>query len=775
MQKYDVQQLLRQQKNSIYQSILTILLAVLLGLVTSIIFNEFSVFLSTKWISILAISIFFSLIITLLLMVFLDRKALIKVNKEKMTLLITLDKENKIIKPIKFNDYLFSVYFRDDWDLVVGKNNDYLNNFIQKHNLINKPYRDYQNDFDYVVITDLIQYIILRKISEVNLSRKSKITTKWGDNFKNWFVRKTSRIKILRKINSIDNYYKELGALRNLNFFLHGTPTIIFQPKQIQENLFVKTIHAQQIEYEKQILDYNKIPGSFSYIPFYLNFPKGINFNLEKSTNSKLDKIVLTSKFGKITIEFYDKWNFSSQKAFMYTTMRPGHKHHPYEEVFFEMSIDIDIKKYAFFPLIGGDEDSVDDFLSWANQLIENLREFCDWNYFDEHTTRGLFQLLLNKFDLHNWEAEIEHYENFDDTDYGDIQRLLRYMHSPHFENRRDALKQIVEKKDIISIDQMGSVIRRILRLTYYEDTVTRFIAVETLGKLGDKIPCDLHKNIIDRLIKTIDDGDDIVNKSSIKSLGLLFAYVDLNLKKTIQEKIIEIYVSSETYNYQLEETFKLIYPRIIQKEREKIEKNYLEVIKPYDRKLIYALRFYIGARDFISPDRIREVLNISLKMDTIDLQALPEYLRFIAICSKIVPDELLDNYYEKIFHFLDYPDLKIKRIATRLISSMFLERIDEIKKEKIYLKLKEYIKSRDDELKKISLESLAYTAEYFSGKEHEIADILLKEIESMDQFRGQNIFPYIAKVCFDKIRAKITDELLLERIYTFQNELDGT
>lgn len=655
---------------------------------------------------------------------------------------------------------------------MVGKNNEYLNNFIQKHNLINKSYHDSQKDFDYVVITDLIQYIILRKISEVNFSRKSKITIKWGDNFKNWFVRKTSQIKILRKINLINNYYKELGTLRNLNSFLHGTPTIIFQPKQIQENLFVKTIHAQQIEYEKQILVGSNILGGFSCIPFYLNFPDGINFNLEKSTNSKLDKIVLTSKFGKITIEFHDKWNSFSQKAFMYTTMRPGHKHHPYEEQFFYMSIDIDIKKYAFFPLIGGNEDCVDDFLSWGNQLIEDLRKFCDWNYFDEHTSRGLFQLLLNKFDLHDWETDIEYYENFDDTDYGDIQRLLRYARSPHFENRRDALKQIVAKKDKIPISQMGSVIQRILRLTYYKDIATQFIAVETLGKLGDKIPRDLYKIIIDRLIVILDEGDRIVNEDCIESLGILFAHVDLNLKRIIQEKIIELYVSSETYDHQLDKTLKLIYPHIIQKEREKFERNYIEIIKSQDRKLIYALRFYIGTRDFISPSRIKEVLNISLKIDTNDFQVSKEYLQFTVTWSKIVPNELLDNYYEKIFHFLGHSDLKIKRIATGFISYLFMEHIGNVKKERVYLKLREYIQSDDEDLKRNALISLAYSAEFFSGKEDEIVEILLKEVESMDKFRSQNPFSHIANICFNKIKGKITNVPLLERIHKFQTDL---
>lgn len=107
MQKYDIQQLLRQQKISIYQSILTILLAVLLGLVTSVIFDKFSAFLSTDLPFIIATSILFLLIIGIILRVFLERNALIKVTKEKMTLLITLDKENKTIKPIKFNEYLF--------------------------------------------------------------------------------------------------------------------------------------------------------------------------------------------------------------------------------------------------------------------------------------------------------------------------------------------------------------------------------------------------------------------------------------------------------------------------------------------------------------------------------------------------------------------------------------------------------------------------------------------------------------------------------------------
>ncbi len=773
MQKYDVQQLLKQQKNSIYQSILTVLLAVLLGISSSIFFESIKTSISNDSLIWYAFLIFSVLIIIPIFVVSRERNKLIKIKKENMTLLVTLSHENGSIKPIKFNEYLFSVYFSDYWDSVIEKNDDYKNAFIgESNNLIDYSRQDYQNDFKYKVITDLFQYNILRKISENNVSRPSKNNIGWSDRIQNWFIRRANQNKIIRKIKFIDNYCNRKEILEKLHIFSDGIP-LVFQDEQITENLFVKTIHAQQIEYENQILSEENNENAYMYIPFYLNFPTGINFNLEKSDKSKLDKIVLESKYGKVTIEFHDRWNFSSQKTFMYTTMRPGKLHHNYKEYYTEMSIDLDIKKFAYFPLIGGDEESVDEFYSWANQLIEDLRLFCDWNYFENNITRETFQHIINKLDYQDWETKIENYNNFKDTKHGEIQRLLRYAISPQFKSRIDAINKIVEQKNEISIYQMESVILRMLRLTNYADTVTKLKATEAFGEFGNKIPSNLHENVIGRLIKLTEDDEIAVKTNSIKSLRKLFLCMDSDLKRLIQEKIIQLYLKDLNVDYECSKALKQIYPHISLDERQKFEEKYLEILIANDADLIDALMFYVGIRDYISSIQVKDVISATLNIDTRDLNVLDQYLRFINFFSNEMSNSLLLNYYQKVVSFLEHDDLNIREMTLRFLgSSLFINCLDAVRKENIYAKIEKLTKLNDKKLKHTSIETLAKVGEYFTGKEEEIAEILFEKIET-DPYNSQDYFPYIVKDYFDKINLKINNTSLLERINKFQDSLN--
>jgi hypothetical protein len=123
----------------------------------------------------------------------------------------------------------------------------------------------------------------------------------------------------------------------------------------VQNNLFVKGLHEGQVEYEKRIIEKGEDISFFSYSPFVLNFPDYITIKFESSNDSRIDKIILTRKdVGKITIEFHDRGRSNyPQRAFFMTTMRPGNRYHQFEEINFEISTDIYIKKYAYFPLIG--------------------------------------------------------------------------------------------------------------------------------------------------------------------------------------------------------------------------------------------------------------------------------------------------------------------------------------------------------------------------------------------------------------------------------------
>lgn len=784
MQKYDVQQLLRQQKISLIQSILTIFLAVLLGISSTIIFEHYEDFLTNGLMFYSALIIIFLLIFIPIFHVLLHQNDSIKIKKEKFTILIILDLENNSIKPIQIPDYNFSVEFENKWKSVIGNNDEYIKKFKEAHSLNQNPtfiYSEYfYPSFDYKVITDLIQYLVLQKISlnkNQNKTKHGRYFNKWIPSFDFWFH--NIIVKYLRKINFVDVYYKKKNALYELELFSDGKP-IIFQLQQIQNNLFVQERHEKQIEYETEILKGEKHRDSYSLLPFYLFFPKGVELNLDKSDNSALNKIILSSKYGTLTIEFFDRWKYHSQKAFFYTNMKPGHRHHRYEEIFFELTVNLEIKKYAFFPLIGGSEGAVDEFFDWANQIIENLKKSYDWEYHEEHLTRDLFQRLNNQLDWHNWEDKIEYYSNFDDTENGNFQKILRKTISPHFEWRRNALNEIIEKKEEIPSDKLTIVVLRVLRLTYYNENVTRFKAVETIGKLSDKIPIELHENVIDRLIQLTDDEDDIVFKNSLESIESLFDYIDVNLKMKTVNKILHLFFNSELLSWKYLQSIKFfhnIYLNIMKNERERLENYYLEILKSNNNEIAHALRFFTGVRGSISNEKIKEVLEITLKIETFDSNLVSEILEFLASFSGIVPNELVLNYYEKLSSFLEHDDVQIRNQTIFYLRklSRFLEILDETKKEILYQKIRKFAFSEDKVQRNMTLESLSFIAEHFTGKEEEIVEIIMNEIETIEgQFAFNDPLILSAFSCFEKLKEKIIDKSIKERVTNFQKKISN-
>lgn len=732
MQKYDVQQLLRQQKDSIYQSIITIILAVILSICTSIIYTKYAASLSTKG-SILLASVVIIVLIMLPICLVLKRKNdYFAVKKEKITLLLAFDKERDSIKSIQFNDYPFSVYCTNDWNRTIAKDTENLKAFIKAHNETHYLSVNSKEKLDRKIIADLVFYHIIRKMSSNRHLLLNRDETQW----------------------------------------------IITQPNAIKKNYFVKAIHSQQIDYEEKMKNGETIDGAIIYIPFCVTFPEGINYELTESINSPICKIILTSKYGRLTIEFDDLYNPSLQKTFAYTVMKPGNRHRHYEEICLDMSVNLDIKKYAYFPLVGGPEESVDEFMSWANQTIDNLRTFCDWDYFEKNIKRELFQELFNKLDGIQHEINIEHYDNFEDNKFGRTQRLLRYMINPHFEYRRDALREMIKAKDELPTDLVETSILRILRLTYFKEEVTRFQAAEALGELKEKIPVNLHQEVVDALLKLVDDEDDAVKRKSVESLCNIFPYVDSRLKTKIQSKIINDYVENAQFYFERETPLRKIYPHISDGDKGKFETTYLHKLleKKDTLSIIQALRFYRGIRDFITPEQTRQVMEYSLNIDLTNNEIIGEYLILLAFLSKKIPNYLIDLYYDKVYFLLTDGETNVKILVINILisSSLFIERLDMTQRESIFLILKEYTKCEDSNLKSISLKGLANIAEYLSGKEDQIAEILLNEIENVGIEELNNDLTYYMVHCFEKIYKRVRDDSILTKIDKFQQSWEA-
>lgn len=789
MRKYDVQELLRQQKNSIRERVLTILLGVVLGICATGIFEE------TKGIITLTLSMIFKFVALLLLFpliwVFKNRDDLIKIKEEVFTAVICLDME-KDPKPIQFADYPFSVETESYWNSLMKNNEEMIEKFKTDHKKNNNPFLNYQKYFDYQVITDLLQYIILKNISS-RISKKPsqiqllgipennviKLFFNLTDNF-----RKNKTIRyILNNINFINRYYEKKERLTILCLFSNGIPTI-FLPSQIQNNLFVSILHKKQLEHEKEIYYEGKHNCDFTtYLPFVLSLPNNVSIEFEDSNNSQLKKIILTQqRVGRLTIEFHDRWRHISQKTFIQTQMRPGNLYHHFEEIFFEITIDLHIKKYAYFPLIGGGEKDTDDFFSWANELIEKLKKNCDWNYYQENITRDVLDEIKNKLDYHDWESKIEFYSNFDDTQEGEIERLLRLLLSPNFKVRIEALKKIENNKDKIQSNQIEIVILRILKLAHSPDKSTRFLATKTLSYFSAEIPSQLHKRVVEELLNIADNGDNFTIVQALSNLGKLFNYVnDTNLKERIQDKVIQVYTSNTEYLslLQHERIIKDVYPNIDDICRFEFEEKFLQILKYQNKEALdSAFMFFISVKEFISEERLKQIFDITSKIDICEFspQSIENYLIFLKYITNGISAKSLDaimqnsiqKHYKIIISLIQNNNCEIKMLCIKKLSilSSFINLLSTDQKEVIYTKLKLFLYTSDKDTKFSSLETICYVADCFPGREEDIATIIIKNV---DPQHAENYFQYIAMDGLNKIESGIVNESLSKEVSRFQ------
>jgi hypothetical protein len=251
MRTYDVQELLRQQKNSIIEHILTIILAVILGLCSSMIFDGITNDqpLNSLWLPSIIIIILLFFVLT---PVFID-KNLIKVKEELITALfcLNLDKNPQLIS---FEEYPFSIQTEYDWRSLVRADDKITEQFKKAH----ENSMNYNEGFDYILITDLLQYFILRNISSYsrtkpNLLKFKPITRNIIERKLLEFLNYSTKYRIselLNNFNIIHKKYIKLDKINTLKLFIHGIPLVCL-PKEVQNNLFITTLHRKQAEYEK--------------------------------------------------------------------------------------------------------------------------------------------------------------------------------------------------------------------------------------------------------------------------------------------------------------------------------------------------------------------------------------------------------------------------------------------------------------------------------------------------------------------------------------------
>lgn len=727
MQKYDIEQLLKQQKDNVFQSIKTVFVALILSITASIILIQFSDVASSKvtlYVLILAVAI---LLIHPLLNFLIHRNDYVTVKKEKMTLLFAFENTSNCPKLIKFNGYPFSIHTADDWTKFIQIDEN-CKKIKSSFNQLRTIYGD--EPFFEKAVFDLVLYTILMRISN---NRPNFFFTK---DYLNW---------------------------------------IIYQDQAIKNNIFVNLVHSEQIEYEKRSRDGIEI-GAWTYIPFNLTFPHDIDFQLEKTDKTQIPKIILKNDIIRLTINFDKEACFD--KTFAYTLLKPGNRFKSYDEKCFVMTIEFEIKKYSFFKT---KEREVDKFWSWGDGLIEDLKEFCDWQYYEGNFQRSQIQEILNKLGYISWEMLIENYKNFEDNPHGKVKKLLRYTISPIFEQRRDAIGHIVSIKNEIPSDLIEDVINRLLSLVTGTKNDTGFKAAEALGNMGDIIPTNLHENVVNTLIKILEDEDtyenvDLLKENSLESLLLLFSIVAPLLKKKICDTIIKAYVSSTQYSlyeYELSKALNEIYLNITPSDQKQYENEFFQKISlsSSDAELIYGLKFYAAVAAFINTETTRKVITTLLQINPSNSDILREYLNTLANLWATVKNEYINEIFTKIYSFLVYdePEFRIKVIHRFLRTTFFVEYLNGGQKDKILHKLIEYSNSENDNLKNLSLESLAHLSLEFSGHEDEITNLLLDSIQNVNLPPGNSFWFYVLD-CFDNIVSKLQPETLL-RINRFLNE----
>lgn len=789
MRKYDVQELLRQEKNSVYEHLLTIILASIIGISTSLIIIGIS---SNDYESII---LPFSIIILLIFLclfftIGINRHKLVKVRNEHFALVTCFDMET-FPKPVQFNDYPFSLSVSNNWNSIIANNPTLLEKFRSDHEKNTNAYFYYTNSytkgFDYKIMSDVVQYFFLRNISPNIL--QNTIQNKNKKYIRRLFDAILSTRIILfikqlsRNIGYIDRRFKKDEILNHLHFFSTGMPLILL-PNQIKENFFVKKNHQAQLDLEKQILiDGKKVSElkSHTYLPLYIDLPHDIKMSFENSNNSKLDKIIFTKKkVGKLSIEFHDRWREHSQRSFMQTTMVPGYDFHKFEEIFFDLTIDLNVEKYSYFPIIGGGESSVDAFLSWANELIKHIEKTSDWTYYQEHITRDLFQELRNKLGYIEWENRIEYYGNFDQTTNGKFESFYRKLLSPRYPVRKHALENITLKNDQIPTYLLEKIILRIIQLTKL-DIHTVFIALDTLDKLAHQIPANIHEHIINRLFSLLENKEVSTKLKTLECLAEMTKYiVDPTLKGKVHKIIIELHVlkAESIFPVHSQDALKKTYPTISMDEKEKLEKKYLIMLNSNNsEELTQALIFFSCVIDFISDEMADKLFNQISRIDVInfDVNTIEEYFIFLSAFCMIKNHISLNEkatylHYQKIISLIENSDDELRRISIVSIKKcgLFISRLNKLKRNVIFSKLKINVYIKNHDLNFLTLDTICYLAKHLPGEEEEIAKMMLQKVNPhSNDYYFQKI---VSIVCFDYIKNKVTDVNLLKDIEQFQD-----
>lgn len=186
MQKYDIEQLLKQQKDNVFQSIKTVFVALILSITASIILIQFSDVASSKvtlYVLILAVAI---LLIHPLLNFLIHRNDYVTVKKEKMTLLFAFENTRNCPTLIKFHGYHFSIHTADDWTKFIQIDEN-CKKIKSSYNQLRTIYGD--EPFFEKAVFDLVLYTILMRISN---NRPNFFFTK---DYLNWIIYQDQAIR----------------------------------------------------------------------------------------------------------------------------------------------------------------------------------------------------------------------------------------------------------------------------------------------------------------------------------------------------------------------------------------------------------------------------------------------------------------------------------------------------------------------------------------------------------------------------------------------------
>ncbi len=511
MDKYTFQQLLREQRTSIQQGFLNVLYAVIFGVGANIIY-DWSISpdsVSPLWVK-LTLGLWIVFLLFPLYRIYRTRKQEITVQEEEFEAVLLMDQKTEFHGPVQLGDYGFSISADNDWRNIFGSNEDIRKQYLDSEAHPLELFGDYTRDFYYRVLIEYIEYSLLRSFSMHGNSRTEKsererlLTSSIVSRLN---VLWTRIYRVFLHIPFLQKRYTKRRTAKRMKLYFGRYPITSF-PSSLQNNIWLSTLHQQQIEYERMILDGGDLPNSFGYLPLELDFPFETTITHQILRSGR--RIILTSQYGRMQIDVMESsWSKSGfvNKTFNYIPRLRRDSDH-YREVVFDIRISFHINKFR--ALRPWNSDEFEDYFEWGQKVIRSMIERFSWEHYRQTESRDEIMRLRRQFAQFEAEARIEMLYNFPDSIEGKVAKCLRWTRSWVWENRRDGLTRLTEMADEVPNELVDDVIQRLIVMSKekYGDSVTPWKVTEALGVYSARASGSLVPEIYSALVTKLDTYD---------------------------------------------------------------------------------------------------------------------------------------------------------------------------------------------------------------------------------------------------------------------------